>query len=123
MVQKDTPLNWLDMADDEILAIANPIMDNLMQASTDIDHKRHVRDFSEGLKEIVTKDNLEKQCKDYQKKLGFFDKRELVGTFKKESSTRVFWRQWYTKSDDEFVSFLHLIENNGNVEVVIVSVT
>lgn len=28
-------MNWLEMSESEILAIANPIMDNLMQASTD----------------------------------------------------------------------------------------
>jgi hypothetical protein len=40
-------MNWLKMSESEILAIASPIMDNLMQASTDIDHERHVRDFTE----------------------------------------------------------------------------
>jgi hypothetical protein len=34
------------MSDSQILAIANPIMDNLMDASTAIDHERHVRDFT-----------------------------------------------------------------------------
>ena len=33
-------------SDAEILAIANPIMDNLMDASTHIDYDRHIRDFS-----------------------------------------------------------------------------
>lgn len=32
------------MPDDQILGIANPIMDNLMDASTAIDHDRHVQD-------------------------------------------------------------------------------
>ena len=35
------------MSDDEILRVANPIMDNLMDASTAIDHGRHIRDFSD----------------------------------------------------------------------------
>ena len=33
------------MSDVEILDIVNPIMDNLMDASTAIDHERHIRDF------------------------------------------------------------------------------
>ena len=48
-------MNWLNMTDDEIMGIANPIMDNLMQTSTDNDHEKHVRDFCEHLKSIVTK--------------------------------------------------------------------
>ena len=34
------------MSDEEILHIANPIMDNLMDASTAIDHERHIQDFT-----------------------------------------------------------------------------
>jgi len=116
-------MNWLKMTDTEVMNIANPIMDNLMQASMDIDHEKHVKDFSDNLKNIVTKENLEQQCKEYQNELGCFSKRELVGIFKKESDVRVFWRQWYTKSDDEFVAFIHLVEKNNKVEVINVSVS
>ena len=116
-------MNWLEMSDDEIMNIANPIMDNLMQASTDIDHERHVKDFSEKLKSIVTKENLEAQCKKYQSEFGIFSKREFVAIFRKSSNSRVFWRQWYSNSQDEFVAFLHLAENDGKVEVVNVSVS
>jgi len=116
-------MNWLQMTNEEVLAIADPIMDSLMQASTDIDHEKHVRDFSEKLKEIVTKENLEQQCKKYQKELGYFSEREFVGIFRKESDVRVFWRQWYTKSGNEFVAFIHLVENNGKIEIVNVSVS
>ena len=46
------------MSATEIFAIANPIMDNLMNASTAIDHERHIRDFTDRMKSIVTKDYL-----------------------------------------------------------------
>jgi hypothetical protein len=42
-------------SDEEILKIADPIMDNLIQASTDLDHEGHVRDFTDRLKSLVTK--------------------------------------------------------------------
>ena len=111
------------MSEDEILNIANPIMDNLMQASTDIDHERHVRDFSERLKKIVTKENLEQQCNLYQKELGYFSDRELMGVVRKDTDVRIFWKQWYTKSKNEYLAFIHLIENNGKIEVVNASVS
>ncbi len=49
-------MNFLTMIEQEILAIATPIMDNLMQTSTDIDHERHVQDFTDKAKAIVTKE-------------------------------------------------------------------
>ena len=36
-------INWLEMSNEDIMAIVNPIMDNLMQASTNIDHENHVQ--------------------------------------------------------------------------------
>ncbi|MBT8100885.1 MAG: hypothetical protein KJO82_14105 [Gammaproteobacteria bacterium] len=116
-------MNWLTMSEAEIMAIADPIMDNLMQASTDVDHERHVRDFSDRLKKIVTRDELERQCREYQAELGYFASRELVGIFRRPGDVRVFWRQWYTRAEGEYLAFLHLMENDGNIEVVNVSVS
>lgn len=110
--------NWLELNDDEVMQIVAPIMDNLMQASTDIDHEKHTRDFSDNMKNIVSKDKFEPQCKDYQDRLGIFTKRELVGIFRKRHDVRVFWRQWCSKSEDEYLAFVHVMENNGKFEVV-----
>lgn len=116
-------MNWLEMTESQILAIANPIMDNIMQASTDIDHERHMRDFTDKLKEIVTKENLAAQCKEYQAKLGYFSKREFVGVFRKETDVAIFWKQSYTKSSGEHIAFLRLISLDGKILVQNVSVT
>jgi hypothetical protein len=43
-------MNFEDMSDVEILDIAIPIMDNLMEASTRSDYEAHVRDFSDRMK-------------------------------------------------------------------------
>jgi len=103
-------MNWLQMTESEILAIANPIMDNLMQASTNIDHELHVRDFTDQLKTIVTEESLLAQ-------------REFVGVFRKETDTAIFWRQKYTKSSGEHIAFLRLIDVEGKILVQNVSVT
>ncbi len=116
-------MNWLEMSESEILAIANPIMGNLMQASTEIDHERHVKDFTDQLKAIVTKENLEAQCKDYQSKLGYFAEREFVAVFRKETDAAIFRKQRYTKSNGEHIAFLRIISANGKVLVQNVSVT
>jgi len=116
-------MNWLQMNEEEILDIVNPIMDNLMQASTDIDHEKHVKDYSARMKGIVTKENLEKQCKEYQEELGYFSTRELIGIIRKDTDVRVFWKQWYTKSKNEFLAFIHLVEDDGKFVVVNASVS
>ena len=100
-------------SDSEILAVVDPIMDNLMQASTDIDHAKHVRDFTEKLKAIVTPEHLDKVCRRYQARWGLLDRRELVAIFRRADSIAVVWKQWCTKTDDEFVAELVLVEQDG----------
>ncbi len=56
------------MTEQQLWAIANPIMDNLMDASTQRNHARHVRDFTDRLKGIVTPGYLECVCQQYQKR-------------------------------------------------------
>lgn len=106
-------MNFENMSDQEILAIANPIMDNLMEASTNIDHQRHVRDFTDRIKKIVTEEQLQKICSQYQKEKGFFAKREPVAVFKRPDAAAIVWKQWFTKAPGEFVAEMLLINKNG----------
>lgn len=100
-------------SDEEILKIANPIMDNLMAASTAIDHPRHVVDFTDRLKAIVTQEYLEKVCRHYQSEKGYFAEREVVAVFRRPSSIVVVWKQRFTKQPGEFVAEMVIVENEG----------
>ncbi len=100
-------------SDEEILAVANPIMDNLIQGSTEINHEKHIKDFTDRLKSIVTKDHLEKVCKHYQSEWGYFSKREFVAVFRRPTSIAIVWKQWCTKQEGEFVAEIVLVEKNS----------
>jgi hypothetical protein len=102
-----------NQSDEDILKIANPIMNNLMEGSTEIDHVKHTRDFTDRTKRIVTKDYLEKVCKRYQAEWGYFSKREFVAIFRRPSSVAIVWKQWCTKQDGEFVAELVLVEQGS----------
>ena len=52
-----------------------------MEGSTEINHEKHTRDFTDRMKRIVTKEYLEKVCKRYQAEWGYFGKREFVAVF------------------------------------------
>lgn len=101
------------MSDEEIFRVANPIMDNLMDASTVVDHERHIRDFSERMKAIVTKEYFQKVCEQYQREKGYFSRREPVAGFKRRDSVAIIWKQWFTKAPGEFVAEMVLIEKDG----------
>jgi len=106
-------MNFQQMSEEEIFAIANPIMDNLMDASSRIDHKAHVKDFTERLKNIVTEDYLKKVCETYQAQKGYFSDREPVAVFKRPDSAAIVWKQSFTKAEGEFVAQMVLVYKNG----------
>ena len=100
-------------SDEQILAVVNPLMDNLMDGSREVDHAKHTRDFTERMKEIVTAERLEEMCKDYQGRIGFFEHRDVVGVFRRKNSVAVVWRQWSSKPEDEYVAEIIVIEKDG----------
>jgi len=116
-------MNWLSKTDREILKIAVPIMDNLMQATKEMDHNKHIKNFSEKMKTSVTKEQFDQQCADYQNSRGYVTKRHIVGILKKRNDVRVLWKLWYSKSEDEYLAFIHLNKQHDNILVIGVSIT
>jgi hypothetical protein len=98
-------------SDYEIMKVVDPIMDNLMDASTAIDRERHVRDFTERAKGVVTTEHLQRVCEKYQREKGFFSKREFVAILRRPQSIAVVWKQWFTKVPCEDVGELVLVQN------------
>ena len=86
--------------DGEILSIAVPIMDNLMEGSTEINWEKHTRDHTERVKTLITREELERQYKDYQSKFGFFTNREFIGVTRLEDYVNVIWRQKLSKTNN-----------------------
>lgn len=104
-------------SDDEIYAIIEPMIDQMLAGSTERDHAKHVADFTHRLKVIVTEENLSRQCEAYQKELGLFAKREPVALFRRTHSVAATWRLFFTKSDDEFVLEAVFVDRDGRLEI------
>jgi len=100
-------------SDFEILAIANPIMDHLMEASTRIDYENHIRDFTVRAKSALSKEWFDIVCKQYQGTKGFFGPREFITLFRRPDSVALIWKQSFSKQAGEFVAEMVLVEENG----------
>ena len=104
-------------SDAEILAVAEPIMTQLMEASTSVDYERHIGDFSERLKACFTRAQFEGICREYQADKGYFAERTLVAIFRRPLSVALVWRQRFTHASGEFVAEMVLIEQGGEYRV------
>lgn len=105
------------LSDQAIREIVEPIMDNLMQGSTEINHAKHTRDFTDRLKTIVSETYLDCVCRDYQSRWGFFTHRECVAIFRRPESIAVVWKQWCSQMPGELVAELVLVEHGGRYQV------
>ena len=100
--------------DAEILAIANPIMNNLMEGSNELDYAKHCQDFSDRMKEAVTAQYFAKAVCESQEKRGLFTEREFVRVFRRGDSVAVLWKQSCSKNEDELMAQLVLVEVEGD---------
>ncbi len=103
--------------DADILLVAEPMMENLMAASTAVDYERHIRDFSERLKACFSPAQFEGICRAYQADKGYFADRSLVAIFRRPHSVALVWRQRFTRAPGEFVAEMVLIEQGGEYRV------
>lgn len=105
------------VSDADILRIANPIMDNLMDASTRIDYEAHVRDFTERLHSMLPKHQFEWICRDYQSSKGYLGERQTIAIFRRPDSVAVIWRQSFSQQEGEFVAEMVLVQQDGRYRV------
>ena len=106
-------MDLTNKSDAEILAVATPIMDNLMAASAAIDYERHIQDFTDRLKSCLSKAQLQRICADYKSVKGDFTDREFVATFRRPDSVAIVWKQRFTKQSGDFVAEMVLIQSDG----------
>jgi hypothetical protein len=117
LAPKGVEMNFEQMSEEEIINIAKPIIDNFMDASTKIDHKRHVRDFTDRLKSVVTEEHLKTVCERYQKEKGFFAERKLVKVFRRPDSALIVWSQTFTKVSGEYLVDMVLVHKDDKFKV------
>ena len=106
-------MKFTDMKEEAILSIVEPLMDNCLNGSNEDDHARHVRDFTDRMRRIVTPENLERQLS--QNPRAFFTSREFVYLFRRRDSIGVVWKQYMSSSSDEFMNQAIFVEQDNKI--------
>ena len=65
-------MSLAQITDAEVLAMGEPLMDNHLAGSTERDHAKHVRDFTDRWRAIFTPENLAAQLESGQPTNGYF---------------------------------------------------
>ena len=109
-------MDFTEKNEKEILDIATPIMDNLMEASANVDYEAHIRDFSLPVPEGFTKEAFQQDCKEYQSQYGTFTDRKYLGQTTNAHFVNIYGVQSYSKTESQHLAILTLsVQNNKYV--------
>lgn len=106
------------LSDEKIRSIAIPLMDNLMQGSTERDWEKHTADFTAAARESLTEENLLSQCEAYQSSHGQFTHRRLLGITRNPDYVNILWAQEMSKAPGEYMAVLTLVQKDDKPQVI-----
>ena len=106
-------LDFCNLSTEKILSIVEPFMQNWLEGSNGGDHKKHVRDFTDRMKNIVTPEEIQKQLSG--KPRTYFTDRKFLDVFRRRDSVGIVWKQSISSGDDELINQAIFKEVEGKV--------
>ena len=106
-----------EMTDEEITAVAEPILQNMLDTSYALDFERFIRDFSETYKKAVPEDKFREKTIELIESDGQCVARKLLGVLRKGKAALVVWSAKYDKTEDDTLIQL-MITKEGERYVV-----
>ena len=110
-------MNITDKSDEEIIAIANPIWDNLVKSSNIKDYGGFTRDFSSQMLFGANEVELGKQWANNKLLTSLTDKKEIFGCLRRDLHVTVLYKQTSNTVPGEFLGRLVLGVEDSEVKV------
>lgn len=88
---------------EEVEAIANPLLDNILEGLDKGDYVQYTRDFDISLKESITESRFKEIKIQISKQLGGYLYREYFGFLNRQKMTVVFWKGVFDKAQDDIL--------------------
>lgn len=99
--------------DGEIQAIAEPLLDNLLDAFKENDYSKYSRDLDDSLKSIVSEKKFIEADKRTEAIFGNCQLRKYLGFLKKSNMTVVLWKAKFDKVEDDILIKLAMLKKGG----------
>ena len=87
--------------DTEVSKVAEPILDNILEAFRTGDYEQYCRDFDNTLKESVSEKKFRQVREWLQNTLGKYQYKKYLGFLKKGRMSVVLWKAKFDKSEDD----------------------
>jgi len=110
-------MNFCQYSDDEIFAIAKPIMECMKDGTNRKAYKLFSCHFSSRMLEIIGHAKFLEQVEKNIPELGELSTQQILGYVRRDSGVSVVYKQNTTKKKGELLGQLFLDEENGRVRV------
>ncbi len=112
-------MNLSRQSDEEILKIAEPIRQDVIDGSNNNSWEQHSKHMPE---EVIQNEEIRRDVKRQWREVDYLSalSREagFIGIFRKRDSVTVCWKQTSTLSDDEYLLKIRLEEIDGRIKQV-----
>ena len=85
----------------EVQAIAEPILDGILEGFKTNDYNKYSKDFDETLKEVVSEKRFLEIDSRFEDSIGNCQSREYIGFLTKGKMTAILWKARFDKSEDD----------------------
>jgi hypothetical protein len=116
-------MQFFEKDEEDIISIANPIWDNLVEASNEQDYEKISLHFSKRMLEEVDEDNLDKQWETNPVLTSLSSRREYPGCLYRGRFVTVLWKQLSFKVQGDYLAKLVLATENGEVKIFGATIT
>jgi len=106
-------MSCLELDDNDILKVANPMMDDIIRGLARRDYALHSCHFSVDLKGVGGPEAFLEACDKYESDWGSPGQRELVAIFRKEKSFTLVWDQQFLATQGQVMSVMTVAVKGG----------
>lgn len=104
--------------DQEVQAVAEPILDHLLAGFNEGNYQKYSRDFDATLKEAVPEPKFQAVRQDILKKLGKYQSKSYLGALKQGPHSVALWKGRFSGSDNDVLIKLVLSKRQDRAYVV-----
>ena len=99
--------------DEAVRAIADPMLDSVLEGLKTGDYAKFSKDFDDGMKEALSKEKFVKTHQQIQQSMGNYKSREYLGFLNKGGYTIVLWKGRFDGTNDDILIKLVVSKRGG----------
>jgi len=111
------PDNINDNSDEQIIALAEPLLQNLLDGANELNYEKFSRDFSHGMKTVIPHDMFMEKTIGIHHVRGKCISRKALGVLRKNKTALILWSAQYDKTSDDMLIQLKLSYENGQLVI------